>query len=75
VPESTRDAIDEAFRQEIAAGVKDLTVTFNGRIKGGFRIEKKDNSYQISFTDEDFIAFFQSYLNKKTRQLLFDEKG
>lgn len=72
VPDNTRKKIDEGFKQEIAACVKDLTITFDDRIKGGFRISKTTDSYQISFTDEDFIAFFQTYLSKKTRQLLFD---
>ncbi len=41
-------------------------------MKGGFRIAKTDDSYQISFTDEDFVTFFQSYLNERTNELLFD---
>ncbi len=73
VPENTRDKIDKGFSQDIAAYVKNLTITFDNQMKGGFRIAKTDDSYQISFTDLDFIAFFQSYLNKKTRFLLFNE--
>jgi len=75
VPESTREKIDKRFKQDIAACIKNLTITFDNRMQGGFRIAKTDDSYQISFTDEDFIAFFQSYLNKKTKQLLFDDKA
>jgi len=74
VPENTRGKIDKAFEKEIAANIKDLNVTFNNQISGGFKVSKKGDSYQISFTDEDFIAFFQSYLSGKTRDLLFDNK-
>ncbi len=75
LPENTRDKIDKQFQQEIGASVKDLTITYDDRMKGGFRIAKTDDSYQISFTDEDFISFFQTYLNKKTKQLLFDDNA
>ena len=74
LPASTRDKINSGFEGEIASHVKDLNITFDEKIKGGFRVTKPGDSYQISFTEEDFIAFFQSYLNNKTRQLLFEGK-
>ena len=71
LPKSLRDKVIKGFDQAIAAHVKDLKITFDDRISGGFRISKEDDSYQISFTDDDFIAFFQTYLNNKTREILF----
>ena len=71
LPKSFRDKVDKGFDQAIAAHVKDLRITFEEKISGGFRISKEDDSYQISFTDDDFIAFFHTYLNNKTRQILF----
>lgn len=54
--------------QVITSGVD---VTFDDKIRGGFKIGPKDNSYVISFTDEDFQAFFRSFMRQRTINLLF----
>lgn len=74
LPESTRKKIDKKFTQEIQKHVKDLTVKFESNIEGGFKISSAGESYQISFTDRDFIAFFHTYLTDKTRKMLFGSK-
>ncbi|MBN2570645.1 MAG: hypothetical protein JXA68_00840 [Ignavibacteriales bacterium] len=51
-----------------------LDVRFDSKMKNGFKIGPKDSSYKISFTDEDFINFFKSYLRPKIAKLLFEEK-
>ncbi|MHC1775042.1 MAG: hypothetical protein AB9834_06455 [Lentimicrobium sp.] len=56
------------LNQVITSGVD---VTFDEKIKGGFKIGPKDNSYVISFTDEDFQAFFRSFMRQRTINLLF----
>ncbi len=39
-------------------------------IRAGFRIQKGKTGYQLSFTDEDFIAFLIPYLSKEVQQIL-----
>jgi V/A-type H+-transporting ATPase subunit E len=73
LPQNTREKIDNGFKKEISTHVKDLKLTFDDKIKSGFKIVNTNDSYQISFTEDDFIAFFQSYLSDKTRQLLFEK--
>lgn len=51
-----------------------VDITFDDRIKGGFKIGPKDNSYVISFTDDDFISFFRSFMRTRTTNLLFGEE-
>ncbi|OFX82778.1 MAG: hypothetical protein A2W99_14030 [Bacteroidetes bacterium GWF2_33_16] len=48
-----------------------LQLTFSDSIKGGFKIGPADNSYKISFSDEDFENFFKSYLRPKTIEMLY----
>ena len=75
LPQNTREKIDNGFKKEIATHIKDLNITFDDKIKSGFRVAKADDSYQISFTENDFVAFFQSYLSDMTQQLLFERKS
>ncbi len=39
-------------------------------IRAGFRIQNGEGGYQLSFTDEDFIAFLMPYLSKEVQQIL-----
>ena len=48
---------------------KGLEVRFDGRFERGFRIGPKDGDYQVSFTDADFLVFFQGYLKARTREV------
>ncbi|MBK6345046.1 MAG: V-type ATP synthase subunit E [Bacteroidales bacterium] len=72
LPAADEKALEKYFgnrlNQVISAGV---SVTFDDKIKGGFKIGPKDNSYVISFTDEDFQAFFRSFMRPRTINLLF----
>ena len=52
---------------------KGLDVRFDGRFERGFRIGPKNGDYQVSFTDADFLLFFQGYLKSRTRAVLFPE--
>ena len=72
LPAADEKSLEKYFgnrlNQVITAGVD---VTFDEKIKGGFKIGPKDNSYVISFTDEDFQAFFRSFMRPRTINLLF----
>jgi len=52
---------------------KGLEIRFDGRFERGFRIGPKNGDYQVSFTDADFLVFFQGYLKARTREILFPE--
>jgi len=72
LPAADEKSLEKYFgnrlNQVISAGVE---VRFDDKIKGGFKIGPKDNSYVISFTDEDFISFFRSFMRPRTINLLF----
>ena len=50
-------------------------VEFSERLKNktGFKLEAKDGSCSISFTDSDFQEFFRSFFRKETRHILFGD--
>lgn len=48
-----------------------LELSFSDSIKGGFKVGPADNSYKISFSEEDFENFFKSFLRPKTIELLY----
>lgn len=39
-------------------------------IRAGFRIQEQQGGYQLSFTDEDFIAFLMPYLSQEVQQII-----
>lgn len=47
--------------------------SFDPKLDGGFKIEPKDGSYIISFTEKDFENYFMKYLKERTKNLLFGE--
>lgn len=72
LPAADEKALEQYFgnrlNQVLSPGVE---VSFDDRFKGGFKIGPKDNSYVISFTDEDFSGFFRSFMRPRTINLLF----
>ena len=72
LPASLAGELSDHFSSTVREEIPDLTITFNDHIDGGFRIARKEDSFELSFTDEDFIAFFQPYLNQTTNRILFD---
>ena len=72
LPESFEKKVDASFQNSILQSVPNLTINFNGKFEGGFRIAKKKESFQISFSEEDFIALFRSYLTEKASKILFE---
>ena len=65
--------LEAGFLQSTVQHFRNLTITFNNRLDKGFRIIEKTEGYQISFSEDDFIILFSSYLNKQTRDLLFSQ--
>jgi len=74
--------LSEKKKDELLQGLKaslkkqlteGLNIEFTGRMKSGFRIESKDGSYAMSFTDKDFEEFFRSFIKEKSRAALFGE--
>jgi V/A-type H+-transporting ATPase subunit E len=72
VPEKEAKAITDFFATS-AKGVLDkgFTIESANNIKAGFQVAAKDGSYKISFTDDDFIAFFKEFVRPKIATLLF----
>lgn len=72
LPASDEKLLDQYFGKRLEKIMNSgVDITFDDRIKGGFKIGPKDNSYVISFTDDDFISFFQSFMRPRTINLLF----
>lgn len=75
LPESQREKIADYFNSRTTAELnKSIDVKFDSNIKAGFRISPKDENYTISFTDEDFAAFFKGFMRPRTVKLLFGEE-
>lgn len=75
LPEKEREQMVTFFKNNLAEEMnKGLNISFSQQMKSGFKIGPSDESYLISFTDEDFSNFLKSYLRPKTSHLLFDEK-
>lgn len=73
LPGDLESKLEQAFKQLVKAHSKNLNITFNNQLKGGFQILEKVNSYKISFTEEDFIALFSPYLEEQTSKTLFKQ--
>jgi V/A-type H+-transporting ATPase subunit E len=71
LPKTLEDKLNGAFARRIKEVVPNMTITFESALNGGFRIAKKSDHYQISFSDDDFIEIFKSYLSEQTNRLLF----
>ncbi len=50
-----------------------LSIEFSKRMKSGFRIESKDGSYAMSFTEKDYEEYFRSFIKEKSRAALFGD--
>lgn len=72
VPTKDEKAIQSYFAKT-AKGVLDkgFTITSANNVKAGFQLAPADGSYKISFTDDDFIAFFKEFVRPKVAELLF----
>lgn len=71
LPKGLEDKLKGAFARRIKELTPNMTITFESTLNGGFRIAKKADNYQISFSDDDFIEIFKSYLSEQTNKVLF----
>ena len=75
IPQKDEKAIVEYFNS-VAKGLLDkgFSIEAVNGFKTGFQVAPDKGGYKISFTDQDFIAFFQEYLRPNVVELLFDKK-
>ncbi len=72
MPKEDEKSLEKYFGKRLDEVLKSgVDVHFDDKIKGGFKIGPKDNSYLVSFTDEDFEAFFRSFMRPRSINLLF----
>jgi V/A-type H+-transporting ATPase subunit E len=64
--------LSETFEASVIKAAKGLIINFDNRLKGGFKINESGSSYQLAFSDEDFIEFFKPFLRKKAEEILFN---
>ena len=51
-----------------------LEIQMDSKLKTGFKIGPKDDSFVIRFTDVDFENYFKTYFKEKTQNLLFEQE-
>ncbi len=74
LPEKYKKELDDFLKNKLKEYLdKGLEIKFENRMSNGFKIGPKDKSFILSFTDADFIEFFQSFLKQKTKEILFGE--
>ncbi len=74
LPQDQKDDFSTFLKAQLAKIFdSNVTVTFASTVENGFTIGPKSGSYQIRFTDKDFVALFSQYLRPKTQKLLYGE--
>lgn len=69
------DGVEAFFSEKVRETLnKGLTINSINNVRAGFQIGPADGSYKVSFTQEDFVAFFQEFLRPKVVELLFHKK-
>ena len=66
-----KEFFEQRIKKQLAA---ELEIVVENKIKSGFRIGVKNESYYVSFTGEDFENFFKGYLRKKTIEWIYETK-
>lgn len=69
--EKMKQQMDQAFENSLRQEMEGLEITYSKRLAQGFRVQPKEGTYQITFTEEDLKEFFRPYLNQKTDQIIF----
>ncbi|HIT49103.1 MAG TPA: hypothetical protein IAC34_06390 [Candidatus Coprenecus stercoripullorum] len=76
LPEKTGSELIGFIRGKISEIMgKGVEISLSPHINAGFRIGPKEQGYLISFSDEDFMRIFASYLRPVTKKILFGEKA
>jgi V/A-type H+/Na+-transporting ATPase subunit E len=69
---SMEEKVNKAFESSIKKEIENLSITFDKRLANGFKITPQKGSFQITFTDQDFIEFFKPFVRDKAEKILFD---
>jgi V/A-type H+/Na+-transporting ATPase subunit E len=73
--EKDRKELETFFKNQLADELnKGLELSFSEGLKSGFKVGPSKGGYLISFTDQDFISFFKTYLRPRTSELLFEQE-
>lgn len=72
ISSSLQDKIDTAFEKSLVKNIKNFEINFDHKLKSGFKISQEGKTFQLVFSDEDFIEFFKPFLREKSREILFD---
>ncbi|MCG8309867.1 MAG: hypothetical protein MI975_20895 [Cytophagales bacterium] len=70
--EGLKEKIDKSFEKSLSKEIKNLNITFDKKLKGGFKVSQSGKTFQIVFSDEDFIEFFKPYLRERSKDILFN---
>jgi V/A-type H+-transporting ATPase subunit E len=74
ISEQNKKILSSGISKDIKKLMDDgLEIETSKGVKTGFVIGPKDDSYKISFTDEDFSAFFKDYLRPRLIEMLFEK--
>ena len=71
--DSLKDKMESAYLKAASQKIKDIQISFDGKLSHGFRIKEQGKSYEVTFTEEDFAQFFKIYLRKVTYNKLFEQ--
>lgn len=72
LPEAMRKEVEPFVKNEINKMFKsNVTVSFNKKLGGGFKVAPQDGGYVLQFTDEEFNQLISNYLRPATKKILF----
>ncbi len=72
LPETMKAEVEPFVKNEISKMFKsNVTVSFNKKLGGGFKVAPKDGGYVLQFTDDEFIQLISNYLRPATKKILF----
>ena len=75
LPADLEEKLKGSFARSIKELLPNIFITFENVIDRGFRIGKKSDSFHVSFSEEDFVEIFRSYLSEQANQLLFKDSA
>jgi V/A-type H+/Na+-transporting ATPase subunit E len=71
--DNLKDKVESAYLKSASKKIKEINISFDGKLSNGFRIKEHGKSYEVTFTEDDFAQFFKIYLRKVTYHKLFDQ--
>ncbi|URA11230.1 hypothetical protein [Thermospira aquatica] len=75
LPEKQKDKLLSWFKSRASKLLEQgMELRFESRMEGGFKIGPKDGTFLLSFTEKDFLEFFQSFLKPQAKEILFGGK-